>query len=117
MWSNKDISADLTIGDHTYPFEYQLPDNAPASFKSLTRKVRYEINAEVFLTGLFNGSIKSHASIKVGDNTDHLSSCMERKVAEMSKKVNCLCFDFGTVNVTCNLPQTGFSPGDSIPID
>ena len=117
VWSNKDISGDLAIGDHTYPFEYQLPADAPASFESYIGNVRYKIKAQAFLTGLFNGSIKSKVSIKVGDNTDHVSSCMEPKVAEMSKKVKFLCFDFGTVNVTCNLPQTGFSPGDSLPID
>ena len=110
-------NSQLAVGEHTYPFEYQLPENIPASFESHTGQVRYEIYTEVSLRGLFKGSIKDKATIQVRDVTDHLSLCMEPKAIDMSKRVNFLCFDFGTASVTCNLPHTGFSPGDTIPIN
>ena len=74
VWSKEDYSGDLAIGDHTYPFEFQLPDDAPASFESCVDNVRYEINAKVFLTGLLKCNIKGKALIKVGDNMDRLWS-------------------------------------------
>ena len=42
---------------------------------------------------------------------------MNPKHVDMTNHAKWCCFEFGPVSVTCHLPQTGFSPGDSITLN
>ena len=47
---------------------------------------------------------------------DCVHACMEPQTFDKASQVSCLCFNFGSMNMMCNMPCTGFSPGDTIPI-
>ena len=118
VWSKENsLSGELPIGEHTFPFEYQLPQNIPPSFESIIGQVRYEIRTVVSRSGFLTGSLKANALFSVRENTNLSTLCMEPKIVDLTNPVKFFCFDFGSVSVTCNLPSTGFTPGDIIPID
>ena len=48
LWSKDGIlSGQFPIGEHTYPFEFLLPENIPSSLETSTGQIRYEVEAEI----------------------------------------------------------------------
>ncbi len=42
---------------------------------------------------------------------------MQPKREELNSRLKfCSCFNFGPVNVSCSVPQSGFALGDTIPL-
>jgi 16S rRNA A1518/A1519 N6-dimethyltransferase RsmA/KsgA/DIM1 with predicted DNA glycosylase/AP lyase activity len=106
----------LPRGEHTFPFQYQLPQNIPPSFEGTVGSVRYEIRAKVVRSGLLKANHRASTFLAVREHADLLRLCMEPRMYDKSSRVSCLCFNFGSINMTCNVPRTGFSPGDVIPL-
>jgi sporulation-control protein spo0M len=117
LWSKENSPVDkLPRGEHTFPFQYQLPQNIPPSFEGTVGRVRYEIRVKVVRSGLLKANHKASTFLAVREHADLLRLCMEPRMYDKSSRVSCLCFNFGSINMTCNVPRTGFSPGDVIPL-
>jgi hypothetical protein len=112
LWS-KDDSSELSVGEHTFSFEHQLSEGIPPSFKGEHGKVEYEVKAKIHQDGP-NPKAKKHITVR--ERPDLLQQCLEPKTFEEAGRVNFLCFNFGSMSMKCDIPRTGYSPGESIPI-
>lgn len=113
LW-NKEDSGELSVGEHTFPFQHQLEQNIPPSFKGHSGKVEYEVKAKIHRSG-DNPKAKTHLTVR--EHADLMRQCMEPRSFDEAGRVNFLCFNFGSMSMKCNVPHTGFSPGDTIPIN
>jgi hypothetical protein len=115
LWSKEDApSGELAVGEHTFPFQFVLPQDIPPSFKGGSGQVSYGIKAELRQG---KSGLKTEALINVEEDTSALMrSSLEPQRAEKDGRVQFLCFNYGSVSMNCSLPHTGFSPGDAIPI-
>ena len=123
LWSRETAPlGELPIGEHTFPFQYQLPEDIPRSFESSPTfegsrgKIRYEIRAKIVQDHLLKINHRASTFLAVREQLDLRGLCMEPQTFDKASQVNCLCFNFGSMNMMCNMPCTGFSPGDTIPI-
>ena len=118
LWSRDGIlSGQFPIGEHTYPFEFLLPENIPSSLETSTGQIRYEVEAEISQSRRLKLNHKISTVLTVKGKETIPSICMTPKSVDMTNHTKWCCFDFGPVSVTCHLPQTGFSPGDSITLN
>lgn len=103
VWSREEApSGELPVGKHTFPFQYQLPQNIPRSFDGYSGKVEYEITAEIK-----SGARKSNvtkAILMVKENTDLLEPFMEAKTFDKDTTVKFLCYNFGSMSMRCTMP-------------
>ena len=97
-------------------FQHHLPDNIPPSFEGFSGTVRYEIRAKIVQKGLLKVSHEVKAFLMVRERPDLTGLWMQPQVFDKASRVNCLCFNFGSMSMICNMPRTAFSPGDTIPI-
>ena len=110
MWSLENSPTNnLPIGEHTFPFEFQLPQNMPSSFEGHFGCVRYHVGVTVSRTGLLKRDHQVTQIITVKKRPDIL------RVTTV-KKLSLFWYNIGSITATCDLPRTGFSPGgESIP--
>jgi hypothetical protein len=104
------------MGKHTFPFQYLLPQNIPPSYETIIGRVQYMIVAKVVRSGLLKFNHRASTFLAVREHTDLMRSRMKPRMYKKSRQVSCLCFNFGSINMTYNMPRTGFSPGDVIPL-
>ncbi len=114
-------TGDLPIGEHHFPFSFQLPQNAPPSFKGDFGRVRYKVKGKIIQSGVINTIIKSKHAVKVCLNVKDGASPIlplysEPKTVERSKRLKFFCFNSGSVSASVFVPRAGFSPGEMIPI-
>lgn len=116
LWSKESSPSDeLTAGEHTFPFAIKLPNDAAPSFKGQHGEVEYKIKAKLTDSGSQKDKEKVHVTIRE-DGAELMRSCMEPQTFDKDTQVQLLCFNFGTMSMICELPRTGFSPGEAIPI-
>ena len=112
-------TGELPVGEHYFPFSFQLPQNIPSSFEGAYGRVRYELEARVVHSDTVNSDTKSRhlvtASLRVRGGAS-ASLYSYPKTAKKSKSLWSFCFKSGSVSATVRVPRTGFSPGESIPI-
>ena len=109
----------LPIGVHTFPFSFHLPQDIPSSFHTVIGQIKYEIEAKIMRNGLFQKNHAIKALLKVENRTprtDILRLYSEPVTAIRTQQFSCLFWKRGSVTATVNLPRTGFSPGEVIPI-
>ena len=117
LWSKeKESLRQLHAGESTFPFQHHLPDNIPPSFEGFSGTVRYEIRAKIVKKGLLKVSHEVKAFLMVRERPDLTGLWMQPQMFDKASRVNCLCFNFGSMSMICNMPRTAFSPGDTIPI-
>ncbi len=105
--------------ENTFPFIFKLPDNAAPSFKDQHGKVEYEIKAKLTESGFEKNKHKAKkVHVIVRENgAELMRSYMEPATFDKDTRVQLLCFNFGSMSMSCTLPRTGFSPGEAIPIN
>ena len=111
----------LPIGVHTFPFSFHLPENIPSSFHTVTGQIKYEIETRIMRTGLSifqnNHAIKALLNVENRTpRTDILRLYAEPVTASKTKRLKFFFLKRGSITATVNLPRTGFSPGEVIPI-
>lgn len=112
-------TGELPAGEHYFPFSFQLPQNVPSSFFGAHGKIEYELRTKIEHSGVLNFLIKSDyklAAPLVVKERKPSTYFKEPAVVSKSKKLGFLCFKFGSVSATVNIPRTGFSPGEHIPL-
>ena len=113
----------LPIGVHTFPFSFHLPQDIPSSFHTVTGQIKYEIETRIMRKGFVNSIFQNNYAIKAlltienrTPRTDILSLYAEPVTVSKTKRLTCLFWHRGSISATVNLPRTGFSPGEVIPI-
>ena len=101
----------LSIGVHTFPFSFHLPENIPSSFQTVYGQIKYEIETRIMRTGR---TIK--ALLKVENRMPRTDILSEPITASRTKRLKFLFWKRGSITATVSLPRTGFSPGEVIPI-
>ena len=103
-------------GRRFYPFEYQIPLNAPPPFEGFYGHVKYLV--KVFATTpdkVANSFPVCTEKIIIKDGRNLLAAQGEPKSFEVGKKVGLLCCGSGKIVGSCTIPRTGFSPGENVP--
>ena len=115
VWSLENSPTNnLPIGEHTFPFEFRLPRNIPNSFEGAYGHVRYHVGVTV-RNGLLKLNHKAAHPITVKKRPDILRLFQNPKTVTTIKKLSLFWHKLGCITATCDLPCTGFSPGESIP--
>lgn len=121
VWKLESSSTgDLPVGEHFFSFSFQLPPDTVPSFEGSHGQVKYELKAEIVHTGLISSIVKSRHQVKAYFNveerthrTDILRLYGEPILVERTKR---LFFSSGSICITVNLPHSGFSCGETIPV-
>jgi hypothetical protein len=114
LWS-KEASCELTIGEHHFPFRFQLPQRCPPSFEGSVGSIKYALEAQVTSKERFqpcNASL--YVKVKAGPGI--LRLYRQPDTAETVKSVGPCCVNLGSITCSVTLPRTGFSNGQTIPI-
>ena len=111
----------LPIGVHTFPFSFHLPQDTPSSFHTVTGQIKYEIEAKIMQKGFVNSIFPNKKATKALLNvrtprTDILRLYSQPVTASETKELKFFFLKRGSITATVNLPRTGFSPGEVIPI-
>ena len=114
----------LPIGEHNFPFSFQLPQNIPSSFKTAsaaiyTGQIRYKVVARIVQSGLMKLNHMIRARLTVENRTprtDILRRYSQPATVSETKQLKFLFLKRGSVSATVTIPRTGFSPGEVIPI-
>ena len=117
VWSLQNSPTNnLPIGEHTFSFEFQLPQNIPNSFEGACGHVRYHVGMTVSRTGLLkHDNLKAAYPITVKKRPDILRLFQNPKIVTTVENLSLFWHKLGSITATCELPHTGFSPGESIP--
>ena len=119
--SSSGSKLELPIGEHNFPFSFQLPQNIPSSFRGGVGKIKYKVEARIVQSGLINAVVKSKhtmkAHLKVVNRTSKANYTSQPARARGTKRMSFLglCL-FGSISATVNIPQTCFSLGEVLPI-
>jgi hypothetical protein len=112
------------IGCYAYPFKYQLPHSLPGSFvvqyedmdssKSWEGVVQYSVSA-VLTSGSPHNKISKESRMVVYDSIECRSSeAAPQPLMAHGSVRTFFCLTRGTVNVTCSLQNTAFTPSSKI---
>ena len=116
VWSLENSPTNnLPIGEYTFPFEFRLPQNIPHSFEGRIGRVNYQVGVTVSRIGLLKHDFQTTHVITVKKRSDILSLFQNPKTVTTVKKLSLFWHKLGSITATCDLPRTGFSPGESIP--
>lgn len=112
VWTNG--SSALCVGENTFPFKHQLPENIPPSYKNQYGKIEYEVKAKADKEGP-NPKTKNHITVR--ERPELMRQCMEPQSFDEAGTVGFLCFTSGTMSMKCTVERTGYSPEEAIPIN
>ncbi len=104
-------------GSFRFPFQFTIPPNCPSSYHGSVGYIQYYVTGHIG-TGLFKFDRHINAPIQVckiiNINQPQLLAPVRQTV---HKQVCCLCCASGNIDLTINLPRSGFCiNGDRIPL-
>ncbi|XP_076465647.1 arrestin domain-containing protein 3-like [Babylonia areolata] len=108
---------ELTAGQYTYPFQFQLPSNAPSSFEGQYGYLRYWVKVTIERPWNHDQSAKKVFTFicPVDLNREPSTACSVQ--SRKAKRLCCLCCRSGPVSALLALGQRGFVPGETIHIN
>lgn len=117
MIGGKKNKQELAAGTHTYPFSMDLPEVLPSSFESNIGNIRYIIKVIVERPWRLNqeNSIR-YTVISPTDYTDNERLTQPVKHT-LEKTLFCFRCKSNPLKVTTTIPQSGYTPGQIIPIN
>ncbi|XGW14668.1 hypothetical protein V3C99_000723 [Haemonchus contortus] len=107
----------LDAGSHQFPFTFHLPLDCAPSFEGLYGYIRYMIKVELDRPWRFNKTDKRlFTVIPMFDLNTIPDAAMPIKECVV-KNLGIVLFRHGKVSVQCEIPKTGFVPGETIVIN
>lgn len=116
MTGGKKNKEELAAGTHTYPFTLDLPEVLPSSFESNIGNIRYTIKVIVerpWRLNQENSLIYTVISPTDYSDNERLTKPIKHT---LEKKFFCFRCESGPLKVITNLPQSGYTSGQIIPI-
>uniref|UniRef100_A0A1I8P3Z9 Arrestin C-terminal-like domain-containing protein n=1 Tax=Stomoxys calcitrans TaxID=35570 RepID=A0A1I8P3Z9_STOCA len=112
--SNKEI---ISPGVHTYSFACQLPANCPSSFEGLHGHIRYTIKVSLVRPWKFDQNYKrAFTVLRVTDLNFESPQIRIPAASETYRTFCCGPCTTEPLKLELKVPQTGFVPGQSIPV-
>ncbi|KAH8374749.1 arrestin domain-containing protein 3 [Drosophila serrata] len=115
--SNLSSQVPIEAGIHTYNFTCQIPTECPSSFEGLHGRVRYMTNVTLVRPWKFDQSYtRCFTVLKVMDLNFDSPLLRVPAHSETTKTYCCWPCKSDPLSLQLTLPQTGFVPGQSIPL-
>ncbi len=117
LWNHQQ-SSNGTIGPGTFDFDFQftLPIKCPRSFAGRGGQIKYVLRGNIFTGEKSHLSYQTELPIQVCRTVDvNLPQLMAPMYRSIQKKVGFSCFG-NNVELTVNLPHTGFCVGEKLPL-
>ena len=117
LWNHQQFP-NGTIGPGTFDFDFQftLPSNCPGSFEGLSGHIKYVLRGNIFSGENSHLNYKTELPIQVCKTVDvNLPQLMLPIHRSIQKQVGFSCFG-NNVELTVNIPHTGFCIGDKLPL-
>ncbi len=116
LWSTEKSSTGyLQAGIHSFSFSFQLPFEAPPSFRSVAGKVIYQMQTTITQSSIFKFNLCSKVTLDVRSYIPRL--CMQPNNEELDSSLTfCGCFNFGQIKINCSLPRSGYVAEEAIPL-
>ncbi|XP_078045517.1 arrestin domain-containing protein 2-like [Augochlora pura] len=112
--TESDSRVELEEGYREYPFKFQLPCNIPSSFENFYGKIRYTVKAIINRPWKFDHECKAAFTVVSSlDLNAHREKCLGI-YDEAQKNLFCCCYKLGTMNITIQVPTSGYVPGQLI---
>ena len=106
----------LPPGQHSFPFRFDIPPNAPSSFEGTLGSIRYTLRGRVG-TSLFKFDHQIEARVPV---QQVVGVCVPRLLQpvrqEVQKRVRHLLRASTPVVLTVTIPKTGYCLGETLPV-
>ncbi|KAK5966908.1 Arrestin domain protein, partial [Trichostrongylus colubriformis] len=107
----------LNAGSYQFPFSFQLPSDCAPSFEGLHGYIRYMVKVELDRPWRFNKTDKRlFTVVPVFDLNTIPDAAMPIKESTV-KNLGIVLFRHGKVSVQCEIPKTGFVPGETVVIN
>ncbi|XP_076649559.1 arrestin domain-containing protein 17-like [Halictus rubicundus] len=105
---------ELTEGYHQFPFQFDLPCNIPSSFEHTYGHIRYTVKAVINRPWKFDHECKAAFTVvSILDLNTHRDKCIGI-YDEAQKRFSCCCCSIGSMNITIQVPSSGYVPGQII---
>uniref|UniRef100_A0A914XY31 Arrestin C-terminal-like domain-containing protein n=1 Tax=Panagrolaimus superbus TaxID=310955 RepID=A0A914XY31_9BILA len=106
-------SDELEAGNHEFPFEFTIPEDAPPSMDEGQGKVRYSIKASVETPWTIKSEAKAEFIVLPYLNLNAYSKLDEPRISKIEKG---RLLSSKQITATVSIPKTGYAPGEVIPI-
>lgn len=110
------IPFELSEGEHSYDFQYDLPNILPSSFRGTYGKIKYKM--EFIIDKPWQFDEKFEVPIMITKSLDYVNHPNASKPQEMSatKNVGFLGIGTGPIMLRLFLAKIGWAPGEKVPI-
>lgn len=117
LWTSKQSpDGRLPVGEHSFPFSFNIPRTAPSSFEGTFGSITYTLKGLIG-TGLLKFDRKVESKIKVQQVKGISDPGLLQPVhKEVQKTICCCCCASGPVVMTVAIPKTGFNVGETFPL-
>lgn len=117
LLQNGGSSRFIREGVHKYPFIYTLPADLPSTFKEHLGKIQYKIKAVVKRPMLkFNYEAESPFMVVTPVDLNRNPSLRDPATRNKEKNTYFFCCNRGSIKVQANIPKTGLSIGERLPL-
>lgn len=107
---------ELPAGQHVYPFTCVLPPTLPSSFEGEFGHVRYTVKVVLDRPWKFDQEIKAAFTVLSPVDLNKTPSTKDPVKRTLEKFFCCFCCKSGPLTVVVSLPQSGYVPGQVVPI-
>ncbi|VDO62000.1 unnamed protein product [Heligmosomoides polygyrus] len=107
----------LNAGSYQFPFTFQLPLNCAPSYEGLHGYIRYMVKVELDRPWRFNKTDKRLFTVVPMFDLNMIPQAAMPIRECVIKNLGIVLFRHGKVSVQCDIPKTGFVPGETIVIN
>lgn len=105
----------LEVGNYTYPFQIDLPNNIPSSFEHTFGKIRYSLQGTIDIPWAFDKHTVKTITVISNLDLNQLSPTLRQPYGLSETKILCCgCCASDPITATFNVLKCGFVPGESL---
>ncbi|XP_017053003.1 arrestin domain-containing protein 2 [Drosophila ficusphila] len=115
-----DISSEMTLepGTRSFNFASQIPINCPSSFEGTHGRIRYMVDVNIVQPWKYDSLFsRAFTVIQVRDINTYQGVSQVPVQAKTEKTFGVWPFRSDPLTIELNLPQTGFVPGQTVPVN
>ncbi|XP_005176205.1 arrestin domain-containing protein 17 [Musca domestica] len=117
MGSEQSSKATIAVGVHTYTFACQLPYNCPSSFEGIHGHIRYTVKVALVRPWKFDNVYnRAFTVLRVTDLNFESPQIRIPSTSEAYKTFCCGPCTTEPLKMELKVPQTGYVPGQNIPV-
>ncbi|XP_016970859.2 arrestin domain-containing protein 2 [Drosophila rhopaloa] len=115
-----EISTEIALepGTRAYTFSCQIPINCPSSFEGTHGRIRYMVDVSIIQPWKYDSLFsRAFTVIQVMDTNTYATVSQVPVQARTEKTFGVWPFRSDPLTLELNLPQTGFVPGQTVPVN